>query len=537
MDIDNDVVSEIDFRTFVEGNTYPIGYRVGQRTKRFAKIGSFRKGVAIATLLHPDKDVEQVLVNVRCEIIYWPCGRYEGVRITRLLGGDYLLEGFEDVSAPGKDWHWVRFTKVISDKDFRGEVYQYPMDSPYERGKVVRYANTFYDLESYDVICSAPNISTFYIDSDLACGRCDVHDKKYYKQLLVEARNGDIVKCLDKTNCILHDETRRRIHWQLYQKMNDYFQRIPGSYEFMSEVSKNYDFLPPSKISDSEIFSKWFYAANALHFVNGIQNIKYTYGFTAHYIDDKYVIIRRDGYSCARRFAEEYLYTISGELIMKLPFVHYKRYGCYLISHEGVISIEGNGAVSVYPFSDIVSPNTFGHYNIGVIDKGPDSKPDDIILYNQDRCVKRKGYYAIPDENTEYYDIMLSPLNKAILNDGVQYEAIIKNYLYKFKDGTFVSCVDGSKCQHDIKPFKEGDIVYIMTSELIRDNLEAISRLCETCSRNVVSITKFKAEENPEVELPCGSDSSIWVFGYQPKGIMFSDGRIVYDSDPDSFAL
>lgn len=532
-DIDK-YINDIDFETFKEGDEYYVGYSSNRCARYKAKIGSFRRGVAIAHLINPPREYSDVLVNVRCEIVYCPHGvRCIYEEITRQLGGTYLVKGIKDISAPGKDWYWVDNEYVIDEGYFTDSVYDYPMSIPYERGKIIKYGNTFYDLESYDVICGGPEESFFYIDSELIGGKCDVHDTRFFKKLIIEVNNGAIVKWTDVTETVDYDKTKA-IFTEKMTKLSDYYlncktppdHSMYGMWEVCKLLASD---TPPQKVTDYTAFSKWFFAANALHqvlhnaYIEYKPNFGYMSGFNASYIDNKYVVIGR------------HLYNFNGEYLTTLPYAYNKRYGKYFVSNEGVFTIEDNLNIEIFPFSKIDKKNSFGAYNLCLIDRGEGSTYKDVIFYKKNLCQRKKGAFPYPDEHTEYFDIELHPLKIKIIREGLVYKEIIKNYLYKFNDGTDYPF---RTFQNGIQPYREGDYVCIVAPSLVESCLNELSKLIVKGSNSVDAISPYIYDGNKNIDVErkyC--DSTLWYVNYQPKGVLYSTGYIAYDHDPNDVVL
>lgn len=527
------LIKDIDFETFKEGDEYFVGYASNRVAIFKARIGSFRKGVAIAHLVSPVREFSDVLINVRCEIVFTPGGgRCISESISRILGGEYLVKGEKDISAPGKDWHWVDHEYIVNETNFRGAVYDYPMLIPYERGKVVRYGNTFYDLESYDVICSGPDTPSFHIDSDLIDGKCDVYDTRFFKQLIIEVNEGKIIKWTDITEHVEGDEYRDDYAKKIKNLSDIYLNCHWPHGPYMSGMHEVRKLLasdnPPLKVTDNVDFSKWFFAANALHQILGHAcieyrpNFGYTSGFNACYIDDKYVLLYR------------HLYSLEGDYLTTLPYTYTSRYGKYFISSEGVFTLDEKLNIEVFPFSKIANKNQYGRYEIGIIDKGDGSGPKDVAFYKEDLCKSKKGFVPFPDEYTEYFDIELRPLKKRKVQNPPIYKEVIKHYRYKFFDGTGYPF---GMFQRDVKPYRDGEYVCIINPALIQSCINELSELCALGSKSVGAISPYKYDGNDKIKIFRGMNSTLWFLNYQPKGILDSTNAITYEHDPNEIVL
>ena len=198
-------INPIDFTSFKPGDYYEIA---SDKNIYSATVGDFRKGIAVAKT-----DEFDCLIDVNCRIVYqpaphsyrWGYTRDTRPEIIRELGGRYRVTHYRDMSAPGKDSFYREWYSYINedgsmDGRVKPTIPPYPMTSPYERGRVVRYENKFYDLETYKVLCEFPNRETFHI-SEFCNGTCVVRDDLYEKVLLVNVdRTGKIVSCRDVTS-------------------------------------------------------------------------------------------------------------------------------------------------------------------------------------------------------------------------------------------------------------------------------------------------------------------------------------------------
>lgn len=178
----------IDFDNFELGDTYVLVYR-GQFL--LAKVGHFRKGIAIAHNNEGD-----YLINTACEILY--DGRQYTYRISkkqiqRSLNG-FKIMWEEDVSAPGKDDYWqprysfISEISVASEHKIRSSYVGYNV--PYERGKIIKFGNSFYDFETYDYLFAIPdNVDSFVND---ACRLYDSYDndgRVYDEEVCFDLKN------------------------------------------------------------------------------------------------------------------------------------------------------------------------------------------------------------------------------------------------------------------------------------------------------------------------------------------------------------
>lgn len=534
-------LKDIDFSTFKEGDKYYIGYPNSPHLY-CAYIGSFRKGVAIAKLITKFREADDVLINIKCEIIYTPGkGRSIGATIHRELGGKYIVEAEQDTAAPGKDYHYVDIRYTIDESCFMDKVYDYPMNVPYERGKIVRYKNTFYDLETYNVICGGPDNDTFKIDSELVDGKCQIHDSKHFKKLLVEVNNGDIIKYSNITDEIFPENIRTDITRRLKNYANNYLNFPNGLFQggqFYNDMDKAIrsfgDKTPPKQISDNHNFQKWFYAAKTLfdickRFDYEIQPKYYTGigSLILKYIEGN-VIIR---YSAGRSF--DYLYDLNGNLLHILPFPFSAKYENYYCAADGIYSLDRELNLSVYPFSTIAKRGQDGSYNIGIIDKGKESHSSDVMLYKTNLCQRKNMCGIVPDEHTEYFDLELHPLRKTIIHNGRHYTPLIKHYLYTFYDGSVVS-----KNSNDIiKPYRKGDTVYILSREVERANIEEVKQLCKQGSKYITNIYPYKHDWNENMKIYKQFNSSLWYMDYQPIGTLDTENTISYEVDPWDIVL
>ncbi|NTE00488.1 hypothetical protein G6M26_23355 [Agrobacterium tumefaciens] len=164
-------IEPINFDNFNPGNKYPIKVMRSGIIYRYHTIGDFRKGIAIATSSSFD-----CLININCEVIFQPRSIFgfwgaesTKPKITRVLGGSYLVMAYRDISSAGKDADYQGpFEEEILDENlnlisFRGikesqicrndvSIIPYPFEVPYESGKVAKYGKHFYDLETYEQI-------------------------------------------------------------------------------------------------------------------------------------------------------------------------------------------------------------------------------------------------------------------------------------------------------------------------------------------------------------------------------------------------
>ena len=111
----------------------------------------------------------------------------------------------------------------------------------------------------------------------------------------------------------------------------------------------------------------------------------------------------------------------------------------------------------------------------------------------------------------------------------------LKNYLYKFNDGTDYPF---RTVQNGIQPYRDGDYVCIVAPSLVESCLNELSKLIVKGSNSVDSISPYIYDGNKNIDVErkyC--DSTLWYVNYQPKGVLYSTGYIAYDHDPNDVVL
>lgn len=564
----NEIVP-IDFKTFMAGDKYNISWvqsHIRQEKYHYQKIkifhnaiiSDFRKGIAIASVYNGG-DTFDCLINIKCEVLYMPSAyfgsRSEGCTIYREKGGKYIVKSYQDTAAPGKDSHWQGpFTDEVLDEyagKRREEIIGYPMEIPYERGKLVNYGNTFYDLETYEPKFSYPDSPSFSIDSNFINGVCRIHDKKYFKKILVEVENGEIKSYLNITafhSILLVSPI------EVFSKAEDLLLETWVSNNLLSKVQS----LLSKKERNLNIIPEFMTAlkkAKGIHdYILNLYNLNWTWewgganSIRVHFYEYFYII----------QNLNYYIYDLEGILQHQDPYKSlYPIKGVSYLKHKNSYLFETyNGLLEIWLetinhenklffserlFNQILKEKEF-RYNPGYNFHLLRNCGDKITIMDDNKLEDRY--------KRDYWDLNFNKLKKYITNAPLEYKTIISNYLYQTPDGQIQGKAYSDQSQlpsliypiHKIQykknkykyivPYKQLDNVIIPTEASIYSTFNDIEEEINKGSDYVTSIERCICQNNNTCK------SIYYIFNYEPHGIMDDKGNITYKyGDPNIVIL
>lgn len=579
--VDINKIKPIDFISFKPGNYYHIA---SDKKIYWASVGDFRKGIAIA---HTDEF--DCLIDVNCRIIYQPFywGYTQETRpeIIRELGGRYRETHYHDMSAPGKDSFYREWYSYINeDGSMEGHasiIPPYPMKEPYERGKVVRYENKIYDLETYKFLCEFPNRKSFHIVSDFCNGKCIIRDELYEKILLIKVdRTGKIVSCRNVTSqrqnyiprpLSLAERSRERtLQFEQYGLSNIYADEFPCTkLEDQNRPNEIYDELEkmakkstlglransmPGNLNDYPILYQWvtklllqsdkWYTCFAPEVKNGIASSGHSYRIK---IISCYGVIFISFLNSSFHRAI-YLFSTKGKLLNNYPYsslikisdrnnIYPNKKLFFNGVKGGLVVINGNGCIDEIQYIGSILENwqsplyCYSKPNF-FTDNTNNYDVSDIALLvpseeanhpsNEDFYIKGK-----------YYDIFLNPLKSVLVDEQLEIESVIDKYLYKTANGFY----GGTTEEHPVsyskkygKPFRKGCIVCIPTGRCMQLTLESIYKKCKGQSPYMKVFHVYGHYDNEK-------QINTFVFEYRPWGEMNLKGEITYLMSPNDINI
>lgn len=187
--------------------------------REIRSIGEWRKGVAIGYATNPiDHHSVPYLINKSDEILYegYSCCDY-AEEIYRTSKGYYIVTGYRDTSAPGKDSHYSGpYIRRIIDEDGRTVIHKCnvfydsincrwydPNDEdffiPREMGMgIVEYNGSFFRLDNFEKLFEIPQ--QYKIESIFEKGVCLLSVPQDNREFFVLVKNKEIVDYFDVNN-------------------------------------------------------------------------------------------------------------------------------------------------------------------------------------------------------------------------------------------------------------------------------------------------------------------------------------------------
>lgn len=517
------IVKPIDFSTFKKGDRYNI---IIKRSGRIfnARIGHFRKGIAIAYDNYP------FLINVKCEIIYIPpeaySGRHRNTTIDMDEHGNYIVRSEHDISAPGKDRFFQdSYIDAIIDENgllpngnsaLSGEIFEYPMSVPYERGKFIYLKNCFYDLETLKIVCTCPNNTTFCVDSEVENNSCEIHDEKFNRKILVNVKNGIIINQTDITS--IYDIIEERYNYGK-QLISDFLYMQNKC--FIEKLRKYIRDIPPKNLYSVSILEELisdfnrtgYFELDSMHRKDYFSDIKLSRCKKVYYL------LQSD-------FNKIYLYNKKGELLCKTPFAQITPIPdkFNLFPNSDIFTFqEINNAGGIMTIKDqhFIEKRYFSEKNIRKVAFTDRNDTSNTSFYDNYNYCCYRNY-----DNTSFYNLKFEKLETVKTND-IQVETIIKNYYYKIQNG---SAYQKNSLFDSISlfPYMVEDKVYIPTKEAENKAYQFIKAELEKGNPYVMDIEYCKLF-NYQKKM----DAESYIFNYQPYGKMYMDGKIIYPLPPE----
>lgn len=570
-------------------NEYHQNYGIEINKRKIEYIGQWRKGVAIGYIKHPSyHHYVPLLINKNNEILFecYACAEYTE-EIYRTSRGYYIVTGFRDCSAPGKDPVYSGpLVQRIIDEDGRKEIHNCNLVYDSSTGKwsdpddddffipkdmgmgIVENNGSFYKLDTFEKIFEIPQ--KYILESIFEQGLCLFSVPEDNRDFIVMVKNNEIIdylnvnnenkllKLIDRTgdtslvNYSNNDSSfainvlKKQLKIIKEQKETDKKQRLeminyysshsyPRHY-ISEELTTIEDFKNEIKISEAELkILQKLHAILCKEEIDKKEQISFRLRENIKAPDN--------GLECLF-YADFMILRINGEfgLIMN-------RF--YSLSGHALSNKIYYKVSPIFKSSSTKNSNYFSNHYFTYGQK----KDSGILIISGDKIVespfpdfmydKDKYFYNLSvHENyisfkEEYYDYFYRKL--PVKYTDVKLEEIIKNYLYKMTPDFEVSMwADQFTCGNVCvmlggyiakEKFLKGSICLPLPSRL--DSIQnELSYKYQNCPNHVDRVIFIGDYEN-------GTEGkfSLYLFTCRPHGYCDTKGRIFYDFTPDEVTL